>query len=278
MGFRRNLAAWEIVDQVIKIRADSPHPVRGVVFMGMGEPMLNYDHVIQAARILSESCGMAIGGKAITISTAGIVPGIRRFTAEGHIYRLVVSLNSADPVRRRELMPVEKAYPTPELVEAMREYHAATGRRMVLAWTMIAGVNTRDEDARMLADLTRGLPVKLDLIDVNDPTGRFQPPSAAELQRVSRCAECEARRARGSPLQRRPRHSRGLRHVGRQIGVEAASCRFMPRARTRNSQITVAPAGLVQRQMPPLQERTLLAINDRRYAAPKQNTAVSPRA
>ena len=115
MGFRRNLAAWEIVDQVIKIQADSPHPVRGVVFMGMGEPMLNYDRVIQAARIFSESCGMAIGGKAITISTVGIVPGIRRFTAEGHIYRLVVSLNTADPIRRRELMPVEKAYPTPEL-------------------------------------------------------------------------------------------------------------------------------------------------------------------
>ena len=149
--------------------------------MGMGEPMLNYDNVIQAARILSESCGLAIGGKAITISTAGIVPGIRRLTAEGHIYRLVVSLNSADPVRRRELMPVEKLYPTPDLVEALRVYHAATGRRVVLAWTMIAGVNTRDEDARMLAELTRGLPVKLDLIDVNDPTGRFRPPSPAEL-------------------------------------------------------------------------------------------------
>jgi 23S rRNA (adenine2503-C2)-methyltransferase len=181
MGFRRNLAAWEIVDQVIKIQADSPHPVRGVVFMGMGEPMLNYDSVIRAAKIFSESCGLAIGGKAITISTVGIVPGIRRFTAEGHIFRLVISLNSADPARRRELMPVETAYPTPELVEAMREYHQATGRRVILAWTMMAGVNTRDEDAQMLADLIRGLPIKLDLIDVNDPTGRFRPPSPEEL-------------------------------------------------------------------------------------------------
>lgn len=182
LGFRRDLAAWEIVDQVIKIQADSPHPVRGVVFMGMGEPMLNYDRVIQAAKILTESCGMAIGGKAITISTAGIVPGIRRFTAEGHIYRLVVSLNSADPIQRRELMPVEKAYPTSDLFAAMREYHSATGRRIVLAWTMIAGVNTRPEDAEMLADLTRDLPVKLDLIEVNDPSGRFRPPSADELR------------------------------------------------------------------------------------------------
>ncbi len=182
MGFRRDLVAWEIVDQVIKIRDDSPHPVRGVVFMGMGEPLLNYDRVVQAARVLTESCGMAIGGKAITISTVGVVPGIRRFTAEGHIYRLVVSLNFADPQQRREMMPVEAAYPTPELLAAMREYHAATGRRIVIAWTMIAGVNTRPEDAEMLAELVGDLPIKLDLIAVNDPTGRLKPPSAEQLR------------------------------------------------------------------------------------------------
>lgn len=182
LGFRRNLAAWEIVDQVVKIRDDSPHPVRGVVFMGMGEPMLNYDNVIQAARIFTQSCGMAIGGKAITISTAGVAPAIRRFTAEGHIYRLVVSLNSADPEQRGELMPVERSYPTSELIASLREYHKATGRRVVFAWTMIAGVNTRPEDARQLAELTRGLPIKLDLIDVNDPTGGYRRPSAEELR------------------------------------------------------------------------------------------------
>lgn len=181
MGFRRNLAAWEIVDQVIKIRADSPHPVRGVVFMGMGEPMLNYDAVIQAARIMSEPCGLAISGKAITISTVGIVPGIRRFTVEGHSYRLVVSLTSADSSLRRALMPVEQAHPLVELIPALREYHAASGRRITLAWTMLAGVNTREQDVRRLAELTRDLPIKLDLIDVNDPTGRFRPPSPEEL-------------------------------------------------------------------------------------------------
>ena len=183
MGFRGNLAAWEIVDQVVKIQADSSHPVRGVVFMGMGEPMLNYANVMQAATILSESCGMAIAGKAITISTVGIVPGIRRFTAERHRFRLVVSLTSADASVRGSLMPVEKSYPTPQLMEALREYHAATHRRVTLAWIMISGVNTRDEDAAQLAELTRGLPVKLDLIDVNDPTGRFQPASREELHR-----------------------------------------------------------------------------------------------
>ena len=181
MGFLRNLSAWEMVDQVIKIQTDSPHPVRGVVFMGMGEPLLNYDEVIRAARILSEPCGMAISGKAITISTVGIVPGIRRLTAEKYPFRLVVSLTSADPQRRRALMPVEQTHSTADLVAALREYHAATGERITLAWTLISGMNTREEDARQLAALTQGLPVKLDLIDVNDPSGTFTPPSPVEL-------------------------------------------------------------------------------------------------
>jgi 23S rRNA (adenine2503-C2)-methyltransferase len=232
MGFRRDLAAWEIVDQVIQIQADLecgdseemgtgserrcggkgdspifaetkigtvPAPVRGVVFMGMGESLLNYDGVMQAARICTESCGLAIAGKAITISTAGIVPGIRRFITERQPYRLVVSLNMADPAERREWMPVEKAYPTAELMEALREYHAATGRRVILAWTMIAGVNTRAEDARQLAELTRGLPVKIDLIDVNDPTGRWQAPSDEERNAFRDALSAEL----GAPVGRR---------------------------------------------------------------------------
>src|SRR6185503_12294293 len=105
----------------------------------------------------------------------------RRFTAERRPYRLVVSLTSADPDVRRELMPIEHTYPLAELMDAVREHHAATGMRIMLAWTAISGVNTRPEDARLLAELTAGLPVKLDLIDVNDSTGRFLPPTAAEL-------------------------------------------------------------------------------------------------
>jgi 23S rRNA (adenine2503-C2)-methyltransferase len=180
MGFQRNLATWEIVDQAVQIQADSEHPVRGVVFMGMGEPFLNYDHVIRAARIFSEPCGMAISGKAITISTVGIVPGIRRFTAEKHPYRLIVSLTSANSTKRQELLPIEKSYPLPELLAAVREYHAVTRKRVTFAWTVMSGVNTSREDARELAELTRGLPILLDLIDVNDPTGRFRRPSSQE--------------------------------------------------------------------------------------------------
>ena len=183
LGWTRDLAAWEMVDQVRALAHDSKHPVRGVVFMGMGEPLLNYDAVMRAAGILSEPCGMAISAKAITLSTVGVVPGIRRFTEESRPYRLVVSLTSADPSRRAELLPVERLYPTEDLMAALREYHAATGQRVILAWTMISGFNTREEDARQLAVLTEGLPVKIDLIDVNDPSGKFRPPSAQELDR-----------------------------------------------------------------------------------------------
>jgi len=180
MGFQRNLATWEIVDQVVQIQRDSEFPVRGIVFMGMGEPMLNYDRVIRAARIFSEPCGMAINAKAITISTVGVVPGIRRFTAEEHPYRLIVSLTSADSAKRQKLLPIEKTYPLPELMEAVREYHAATRKRVTFAWTVMSGINTSREDASQLAELTRGLPILLDLIDVNDPTGQFRRPDSEE--------------------------------------------------------------------------------------------------
>jgi 23S rRNA (adenine2503-C2)-methyltransferase len=199
LGFKRNLATWEIVDQVVQAQTDSVHPVRGVVFMGMGEPFLNYERVLRAAQILSEPCGMAIDAKAITISTVGVVPMIRRFTAERRPYRLVVSLTSADPERRRELLPIENSHPLPELIAALLEYHQVTGRRVTLAWTLLSGINTSQADARQLAALTAGLPIKLDLIDVNDPTGRFQPPTAAELNRFRDVLRAEL----GMPVVRR---------------------------------------------------------------------------
>ncbi len=181
MGFVRNLEAWEIVDQVMKIRDDSSYPVRGVVFMGMGEPMLNYDEVMRAARILCEPCGMAISAKSITVSTAGIIPGIERFTAEKVQYRLVVSLTAADHEKRALLMPVEKKYPLSALVPVLREYNLRTRERVILAWTMISGVNTSEGDVRLIAELFSGIPIKLDLIDVNDPDCAYLPPSKDEL-------------------------------------------------------------------------------------------------
>lgn len=181
MGFVRQLETWEIVDQVIKIAADSPHPVKGVVFMGMGEPFFNYDAVIRAARIMSEPCGLAISAKAITFSTSGVVPGIKRFTAEKEPYRLVVSLTTSDPLLRTMLMPVEKRWGTAQLIEALKEYYELTHERITIAWPLLSGINTTLEEAKRLAVLFKGLPIKLDLIDVNDPAGKYRPPSEEEL-------------------------------------------------------------------------------------------------
>jgi 23S rRNA (adenine2503-C2)-methyltransferase len=182
LGFQRNLATWEIVDQVVQIRRDSEHPIRGVVFMGMGEPMLNYDRVMQAADVFSDPNGLGIAARAISVSTVGIVPMIRRFTREGRPQRLVVSLTAATHEKRARLLPVELVHPLPELLAAIREYHEATKERVTLAWTLIEGVNDSEEDARALAELTAGLPIRLDLIDVNDITGEFQPPDAEARQ------------------------------------------------------------------------------------------------
>jgi len=146
----------------------------------MGEPLLNFDAVVQAAQILSEPSGLAIAAKAITLSTVGIIPGIRRLARARHAFKLVVSLTSADPARRRSLMPAEAAHPSGDLRAALAEYHAATGRRVTLAWTLISGFNTTAEDARQLASWVGTLPVQIDLIDVNDDTGAFRPPDDAE--------------------------------------------------------------------------------------------------
>jgi 23S rRNA (adenine2503-C2)-methyltransferase len=199
MGFKRNLAVWEIVDQWIRVQVDSEYPVRGVVFMGMGEPMLNYERVMRAAAILCEPCAAAIDAKAITISTVGVVPMIRRYTAERQPYRLVVSLTSADPERRKELLPIENSYPLPELMAAVREYQQATGKRVTLAWTALSGINVRPEDARQLAELTAGMRMRLDLIDVCDPSGHFRPPDDAELNRFRDALRAEL----GMPVARR---------------------------------------------------------------------------
>jgi 23S rRNA (adenine2503-C2)-methyltransferase len=185
LGFTRNLRPSEIIAQLLAIRAEADRPVRGVVFMGMGEPFLNYDAVLKAAQIASHPCGLAIAAGDITISTAGIVPYIRRFTAEGHKFRLAVSFTSARPDRRRELMPIEKKYPTEELVEAIREHAEATGERVTVAYVAIGGPggNCTDEDARALGERFRGVPIRLDLIDVNGEVGAHPPPSEAELSR-----------------------------------------------------------------------------------------------
>jgi 23S rRNA (adenine2503-C2)-methyltransferase len=174
LGFKRNLAAHEIVGQVLAVRREADRPVRGVVFMGMGEPFLNYEEVIAAARILSHPCGGAIDARAITISTAGIVPAIRRYTAEGHKFRLAVSLTQADAAMRLPLMPIERTHPTHELVAALHDHARARRTRVLVEYVLLGGVNDAPRDAEAVARLLDARLVKLDLIDVNGDTGGFR--------------------------------------------------------------------------------------------------------
>ena len=185
MADRRNLATWEIIDQWVQARdlaRSQGRRVTGVVFMGMGEPLLNTDRVIAAAELLRCPFGGAIAAKAITISTVGIVPEIDRYTAEGHKFRLAISLGAATDAQRRWLVPVAARWPVAEVMAAARRHALARRDRITLAYVCIAGENTSEDDARALGDLIGDTPVRLDLIDVADATGRFHPPSPDQMR------------------------------------------------------------------------------------------------
>ena len=168
LGLSRNLEAWEIVAAFCTLRDEASGRVSGAVFMGQGEPFHNYDQVIQSARVLTDPCGGRIAQEAVSISTVGLVPQIRRFTAEGHRYRLVISLTSAVAARREALLPVAGRYPLAALADAIREHQAARGGRVTVAWVLMGGVNTGMDEVAALEALLDGVPVRLDLIDVND--------------------------------------------------------------------------------------------------------------
>lgn len=182
---RRNLATWEIIDQWVQARdlaRSQGRRVTGVVFMGMGEPFLNYERVVTAAELLRCPFGGSIAAKAITIGTVGLVPKIDRYTSEGHKYRLAISLGAATDEQRARLVPVAARWPVAEVMAAARRHALARRDRVMLAYVCISGENVGVEDARALGDLIGDTPVRLDLIDVTDPTGRFLPPTADELR------------------------------------------------------------------------------------------------
>jgi 23S rRNA (adenine2503-C2)-methyltransferase len=185
MARRRDLETWEIVDQFIRAREvvkSQGRRVTGAVFMGMGEPLLPgvKPRVIAAASLLSCPYGGQIAAKAITISTVGIVPQIEEYTIEGHKYRLSISLGAATDPKRARLVPVAAQWPVAEVMAAARRHALARRDRVMLAYVCISGVNVGEDDARALGDLIGDTPVRLDLIDVTDPTGRFRPPGDAE--------------------------------------------------------------------------------------------------
>ena len=196
MGFSRHLRPGEIVAQVLHARdalaEDGKSGLRNLVLMGMGEPLHNYDSVLAALEIISDTRGLNIGPAKITISTVGVVPGILRLAEEKRGYKLAVSLHGATDAERSALVPAGKRWPLDELIAACRTYCTKTQRRIFFEWTLIAGANDTPAQAQLLAALLAGLDAHVNLIPLN-PTGGFSGSAtsgaaATEFQRVLKAA------------------------------------------------------------------------------------------
>jgi 23S rRNA (adenine2503-C2)-methyltransferase len=157
LGLARNLEVWEIVEQVRELRSTLPAGARihGVVFQGMGEPLANVDRVIEAIRVVTNPCTLAIDTRAITVCTSGLPTGILRLAREVPKVRLAVSIASARREIRRTLMPIDDAFPLDEVVDAVAQHACTTGLAPMWALTPLSGVNDTDDDARALSELVR---------------------------------------------------------------------------------------------------------------------------
>lgn len=210
MGFQRDLSSGEIVEQVVyfaRILNTYQEPLTNVVFMGMGEPFLNYQEVMESIQRLQHSQGMNLGARRFTISTVGIVPKIHRFARENTQVNLAISLHAVDDELRSSMMPINNRYPVSELISACREYISHTNRRVTFEWALIQGVNDSPEQAKDLATLLSGMLAHVNIIPLNPTEGYPGTSSARErveiFQRTLLEAgiTCTIRKPRGVDIQ-----------------------------------------------------------------------------
>jgi 23S rRNA (adenine2503-C2)-methyltransferase len=186
-GFSRNLSTGEIIAQALVIRARADARLSNVVFMGMGEPLANYDATIRAARLLAAPYGLGIGMRHLTISTVGLVPQIRRLARERLQLTLAVSLHAPTDDLRTRLVPVNRRYPLADLLAACREYVEETGRRITFEYVLIDGVNDHDGEAQALAHLLRNLRCHVNVIPLNPVPGiSFRRPPVSRVREFAR--------------------------------------------------------------------------------------------
>ena len=182
-GLIRNLKAWEIVEQILSVnRLIMPKKITNIVFMGMGEPLANFDEVVEALKRIISYFG--ISKRRITLSTAGLAPKILELPGKAPEVNLAISLNAATDAVRDRLMPVNKKYPIRSLIEACRRFPLKPRRLLTFEYVLIAGVNDSVEDGRRLVRLLRGLRCKVNLIPLNPPN----PEVGSDLQRPSDAA------------------------------------------------------------------------------------------
>lgn len=182
MGFLRNLSAGEIVEQVILMKKKAILPVTNIVYMGMGEPLLNKKNVLKAAYILSDPEGLAFSRKKITISTSGIAPAILDLAKSDIPFSLAISLNAVFEQKRKQIMPVSVNYPLDVLIQNIKYYVKKTGKRVTFEYILISGFNDTRKDADQLIRVTTGIACKINLIPCN-ATDPDYPPSSPEKAR-----------------------------------------------------------------------------------------------
>lgn len=206
--FRRNLTAGEILDQICSLKRDAGLADKkvNVVFMGMGEPLLNFDSLVRAIGTLNDPLGLNLGAKRVTVSTSGYPDRIRRLADTDVKCSLALSLNAPTDALRKQIMPVAARHSIDELIDAARYFVAQKGRRATLEYVMLSGVNLSEKDAERLGRLSRGLPFKINLIPYNPGrTGRFARVSEKEIQRFVRkllplAPAVTIRRSRGTDI------------------------------------------------------------------------------
>lgn len=213
MGFRRDLASWEIVEQVLaaeeymaNAEQEGMRRISNVVLMGMGEPLLNYDQTLRAVRVINHDHALRIGARKITVSTAGIVPAIDRLAGEGLQVKLAISLNAATDDLRTWLMPINKRHRLSTLIDSAKRFVETTGKRITFEYVLIDGVNDSRADARNLARLVGDIPCKVNLIPYNPHRSTpFQPSSPDRVQAfrqylLPRCPAVTLRASRGQDI------------------------------------------------------------------------------
>lgn len=180
-GFVRNLTTGEIVAQILHMEKEEKFRIGNVVYMGMGEPFLNYDSVIKSIRILNHPKMLGIGIRHITVSTVGIPEKIVQFAKDVKGARLAISLHAAYNHKRDELVPINVKYPIEEVLQAAKEYQKITGNRVSIEYVMIREINDFDSDARKLVEVLKGLKVFVNLIPVNPVSPQLKKPSRGRI-------------------------------------------------------------------------------------------------
>ncbi len=182
MGFKKNLSVGEIIDQFIQIQKLISQKITNVVFMGMGEPFLNYKNTIATANLLHHPKGINLGAKRITISTAGIVPKIKRYSDELHPYKLAISLNAVSNDQRSEIMPISKVYPFRDLIKVSKDYAYHSRKKVTFEYVLLKNINDSLDDAKQLIVLLKNINCKLNIIPYNEIGDEFQRPSEKRIK------------------------------------------------------------------------------------------------